>query len=82
LPSSKADIIHASRSLGCGSSRAQSIVRPSSRGGVPEANLPNLRGKRDRGTLALPPAFDDLFADEQARIEKSAGCNDQSAAAD
>ncbi len=40
IPSSNADIVHGSRSLGCPSTRDQSIVRPSSLGGVPVFSRP------------------------------------------
>ncbi len=39
-PSSSTDMVHSSASLGCSSSRAQSMVRPSRRGGVPVFNRP------------------------------------------
>ena len=65
-------MVHSSASDGCGASIAQSIVRPSSRGGVPV--LSRRIGRLDRASFADPAAFVLFLAAEDAAAEKCAGC--------
>ena len=76
-----ADIDQSSRSLGCGASSDQSIVRPSSRGGsglepaLRHPEFAKLHRKWNGRLLVTAAAGDPLDPAKQLGIEESAGSN-------